>query len=96
MLCLLFGKLLRTFLSGGDTRDDVAKRVIQNFDCAYGGRTIAILLGAAQAKQWHMTHDKRTKWVSRLARALRCESVPQPLRVTACSTHTQLTDLQHV
>ena len=27
-LCLLFGKLLGTFFSGGDTGDDVAKRVI--------------------------------------------------------------------
>lgn len=93
MLCLLFRKLLGTFLSGGDTGDDVAKRVIQNFDRAYGGRTIAVLLGAAQAEHWHMIHDTRTKWVSRPARALRRELVPQPLSVTACNAHTQLTDL---
>jgi hypothetical protein len=49
-LCLLFGKLLRTLLSGGDTGDDVAERVFQNFDGSYGGRTIFALLDETR---WH-------------------------------------------
>ena len=41
-------------------------------------------------------HDKRTKQVSRLTRALRRSSVSQRLNVTACNSHTQLTNLQYV
>ena len=95
-LCLLFGKLLGTFLGGSDTGDDVAKRIFQNFDGAYGGRTIGIKLDAAQAEQGYRAHNIRTKWVVRLARALKRSSAPQPMSVTARNAHTQLTNLQCV
>lgn len=47
-LCILFSKLLGTFLSGGDTGDDVPKRVFQNADGANGGRTIVAQLDITQ------------------------------------------------
>jgi len=56
-LRLLFGKVLRTFFRGGDTGDDVAKRVFQNSDGSYGGRTIAVLLVATQAEEGYRVHD---------------------------------------